>query len=121
MNVQGADTIFSPLDVAWGLDESSYSGALRQNMVWLCGLLPFEQAAQAMKRIGRQPVSDSSLWRLVQHTQQWLAHSTEGDAGIALPEGGSAGTTQLLSMDGGMVNIFGEGWKELKVGLVGHV
>jgi hypothetical protein len=29
--------------------------------------------------------------------------------------------THLLSMDGGMVNIEGEGWKELKVGLVGTV
>ena len=29
--------------------------------------------------------------------------------------------TKLLSMDGGMVNIFGEGWKELKVGLVADI
>ena len=67
MSVQGVDTIFSPLDVAWELDDGSYSGALKQNMVWLCGLLPFEQAAQAMARIGKRQVSDSSLWRMVQH------------------------------------------------------
>jgi len=28
---------------------------------------------------------------------------------------------KMLSMDGGMVNIRGEGWKELKVGLIGNV
>ena len=57
-------TAFSPLDVAWGLDEGLYGGALKQNMAWLCGLLPYEQAAQVMARIGKRPVSDSSLWRL---------------------------------------------------------
>ena len=124
MNVQGAGTIFSPLDAAWKLDESSYSGALKQNMVWLCGLLPYEQAAQVMVRIGKQPVSDSSLWRMAQHTEQWLDQTAEGDAREEAPVTDRASvvpSTKLLSMDGGMVNIFGEGWKELKVALVGTV
>jgi hypothetical protein len=64
--VRGADTIFSALDEAWGLDEGRYSGQLQQNMVWLCGLLAYQQAAQVMARIGKQVVSDSSLWRMAQ-------------------------------------------------------
>ena len=125
MSVQAVGTAFSPLDVAWGMDEGLYGGALKQNMTWLCGLLPYGQAAQVMARIGKRPISGSSLWRLAQQVGQRLKAAvtaepeTEGQ-----PEGlgASAGPdTQLLSMDGGMINIEGEGWKELKVGLVGTV
>lgn len=123
-SVRRAGIIFFPLDVAWGLDEGPYSGALKQNMVWLCGLLPYEQAAVVMGRIGKQSVSDSSLWRMVQHAGQQFsepAASTHRDARlVSTPESAESGT-KLLSMDGGLVNIFGEGWKELKVGLVGAV
>jgi hypothetical protein len=124
MNVQGVDTIFSPLDVAWALDNGSFSGVLKQNMVWLCGLLPYEQAAQVMARIGKRQVSDSSLWRMAQHTEQWLDRPADGevlDATAVSKSASAEPTTKLLSMDGGMVNIFGEGWKELKVALVGSV
>jgi hypothetical protein len=113
------DTVFSPLDAAWELDEGLYGGALKQNMAWLCGLLPYEQAAQVMTRIGKRPVSDSSLWRLAQKVGRALkAQWPEGQPASA---GAAQAETRLLSMDGGMVNIEGEGWKELKVGLVGTV
>lgn len=123
MNVQGVDPIFSPLDVAWAVDEGRYHGALKQNMVWLCGLLPYQAAAQVMARIGKQPVSDSSLWRLAQHTDQWLERPADDEAltPLVTQSASAAPTTNLLSMDGGMVNVFGEGWKELKVALVGSV
>jgi hypothetical protein len=123
MNVPGVDTIFSPLDVAWELDEGNFSGALKQNMVWLCGVLPYEQAAQVMARIGKRNVSDSSLWRMAQHADQWINQPTdEVRKTPTVPNRASAEvTTKLLSMDGGMVNIFGEGWKELKVVLVGNI
>jgi hypothetical protein len=118
-------TAFSPLDAAWELAEGLYGGALKQNMAWLCGLLPYGQAAQVMARIGKRPVSDSSLWRLAQkvgqalHRQETLEPKPEARLGVA---GESAEPDiQVLSMDGGMVNIEGEGWKELKVGLVGTV
>lgn len=93
-------------------------------MVWLCGLLPYEQAAAVMTRIGKQPVSDSSLWRMVQQAGQHLgqpAASTQGDATHEATAESAESDTKLLSMDGGLVNIFGEGWKEFKVGLVGSV
>ena len=125
MCVQAVDTAFSPLDAAWELDEGLYGGALKQNMAWLCGLLPYGQAAEVMARIGKRKVSGSSLWRLVQkvgqalHSQATLETQPEVPAGTP---GESAGSqTKLLSMDGGMVNIEREGWKELKVGLVGTV
>jgi hypothetical protein len=98
---------------------------MKQNMAWLGGLLPYGQAAEVMSRIGKRPVSDSSVWRLAQkvgrvlHRQETLEQKPEGQ-----PEavGESAGSdTRLLSMDGGMVNLEGEGWKALNVGLVGAV
>jgi len=119
------DTAFSPLDRAWELTEGLYGGALKQNMAWLCGLLPYEQAAEVMARIGKRPVSDSSLWRLAQKVGQVLhRQATLEQKPEALQEATPVSAqpdTQLLSMDGGMVNIQGEGWKELKVGLVGTV
>jgi hypothetical protein len=98
---------------------------LKQNMAWLCGLLPYGQAAEVMARIGKRPVSDSSLWRLAQkvgralHRQETLEEKPEVRP-EATPVSAQA-DTRLLSMDGGLVNIEGEGWKELKVGLVGTV
>jgi len=124
MNVRAADIIFSPLDTAWALDEGRYSGALKQNMVWLCGLLPYGQAAAVMARIGKRAVSDSSLWRMAQQTGQQLGKPATCDL-LETTHPSSAesvgAATKLLSMDGGMVTIFGEGWKELKVALVGCV
>ena len=35
-------------------------------MVWLSGLLPFEQSVAVMERIGEHFVSVSSTWRMVQ-------------------------------------------------------
>ena len=119
-----AAIIFFPLDAAWALDEGQYSGALKQNMVWLCGLLPYEQAAAVMARIGKCLVSDSSLWRMVQQAGQHLgkqAASDQLEATLVPPPDSAESDTKLLSMDGGLVNIFGEGWKEFKVALVGSV
>ncbi len=122
MSVRGADIIFSPLDTAWALDEGRYSGALKQNMVWLCGLLPYAQAAAVMARIGKRQVSDSSLWRMAQQAGQELSKPATCDLLEPTPQSSTkSADKKVLSMDGGMVNIFGEGWKELKVALVGSV
>jgi hypothetical protein len=123
--VQAVATVFSPLDAAWELAEGLYGGALKQNMAWLCGLLPYGQAAEVMRRIGKRPLSDSSLWRLAQKVGRVLkAQKTHEPVPEAQPDVAGAAAqdhTRLLSMDGGLVNLEGEGWKELKVGLVGTV
>jgi hypothetical protein len=79
MSVQAVGTAFSPLDVAWGMDEGLYGGALKQNMTWLCGLLPYGQAAEVMARIGKRPVGGSSLWRLAQQIGQRLKAAGPGE------------------------------------------
>lgn len=111
-----ANTVFSPLDERWGVDNSLYSPTLKGQMVWLSGLLPYAQAEAVMQRIGHQTMSDSSLWRAVEHYAECLEQVPPGVADSVLPE-----STKAVSMDGGMVNIREEGWKEFKVGLVGTV
>jgi hypothetical protein len=94
-------------------------------MVWLCGLVSFAHAAEVMRRIGKRQVSDSSLWRMVQTAGQHLLKQAALEAstdGLAHTDSvAEEFSTQLLSMDGGMVNIWGESWKEFKVALVGAV
>jgi len=106
---------FFPLDKAWELDNSVYSPTLKRNMVWLSGLLPYAQAEAVLQRIGHQTLSDSSLWRCVQQNSDLL--TPVNDAPTPFP----AESVVALSMDGGMVNIRDEGWKEFKVGLVSRV
>jgi len=85
-------------------------------MVWLSGLLPYAQAEAVLKRIGHQTLSDSSLWRMVQQ------HDLCGELETPMPlDDVPSALTKAVSMDGGMLNVRREGWKEFKVGLVGTV
>jgi hypothetical protein len=116
--------VFFPLDKAWGLDASVYSPELKRQLVWLSGLLPYAQAEAVMARIGKRTISDSSLWRTVERQGHRLTAETEPTKRVMAAPAGSDQPWdwgKMLSMDGGMVNIRQEGWKELKVGLIGHV
>jgi len=113
---------FFPRDKQWGLTKSVYSPHLAQEMVWLSGLLPYEQASTVWARIGECELPASSLWRQVQYHGRRLQTYVECQASVAAvdlaqwepahpqPKG--------ISMDGGMVNTREEGWRELKVGAV---
>ncbi len=116
--------VFFPLDKAWGLDASVYSPELKRQLVWLRGLLPFAQAEAVMRRIGKRTISDSSLWRTVERQgHRLMAEPQPSERGAVAPAVNDSPLDwgKMLSMDGGMVNIRGEGWKELKVGLIGQV
>lgn len=94
-------------------------------MVWLSGLLPYDQCEQVMERIGERYVSDSSIWRQTQrygiqmeaeidHQRQQVSVER-----IQFPDAHhDHHQRKAISMDGGMVNIRHEGWRELKVGAV---
>lgn len=94
-------------------------------MVWLSGLLPYAQCAEVFERIGQCRIGASSLWRRVQEYGAHLLAAAQHQQAQVSPERvqlGAAVTdhTQAkgVSLDGGMVNIRGEGWKEIKVGAV---
>ena len=100
--------------------------------VWLGGLLDFERGAQVLEQIGGVSISDSTVWRLCQtwgssfgevEAAQWTAANSpnyvqvEGKGSIA-PAAQAQFTKMGASMDGAMIHIRDEGWKELKVGCV---
>jgi hypothetical protein len=120
MCVRSVGPAFFPLDKAWGLDASIYSPELKRQMVWLSGLLPYAQAEAVMARIGKRTISDSSLWRAVEKQGDRLLVEGEPSEPV-VPNEALWSWGKALSMDGGMMNIRQEGWKELKVGLVGNV
>jgi hypothetical protein len=114
-----------PLDKQWHLDASAYTRALACQMVWLSGLLPYAQCQMVFKSIGERWVSASSIWRQTHKHGERLQTYVEqqrqqvGVERIQLPDAKHDHDQRKgVSMDGGMVNIRGEGWRELKVGTV---
>ena len=95
--------------------------------VWLSGLVPYAQAAAILNTIGEIPISASSVWRRV---SVWGANcqaveAMQRAASLAAPTREELNPSDALvgqdlgaAMDGGMVHLRGEGWKELKVGCV---
>lgn len=97
-------------------------------MVWLSTQVPYEMASEIFKRIGHRHIPGVSIWRQTQKHGQRLEDAAQQARQqdpvertvIPLrrePWQGRKG----ISLDGGMVNIRGEGWKEFKVGAVFNV
>lgn len=114
-----------PLDERWQLRGSQYSDTVSKQMVWLSGLLPYGQVVQVFERIGHRGMPQSNLWRETQTQGERLQHELEHQCASVAPERVVVGherddhdTPKGVSMDGGMVNIRGEGWKEFKAGVV---
>jgi hypothetical protein len=91
------------------------------------GHVPGETAETIFQEIGGVPVSDSSLWRRVAHWGETIkAQESLRSATASAPpppseiqRGEPRGATDMgVAMDGAMLNVRGEGWKELKVGSV---
>lgn len=96
-----------------------------KQMLWLSGLLPFAQGVEVMERIGEHFISASTTWRMVQvygkQLQTIVEHEQEQVSveRIQLPDAKHDHEQgKAISMDGGMVHIRGEGWREMKVGTV---
>lgn len=120
--------MFFPLDERWGLSGSVYSPGRAKQMVWLSGLLPYEQAAQVFERIGHCVVPGVSIWRQTgSHGQRLQAYEEQRQAAgkiermVLPPAGQDHRRRKGISMDGGMVHLRKEGWKEFKVGAVFNV
>jgi hypothetical protein len=121
--------VFSPLDEQLGLWEKNWSEGLAKEAVWISGVVDsYEEAETVMRRIGHVAMSDSSIWRRV---EKWgerfkLVEAEGRDKARALPKRGEVMASEAkrteermgAAMDGAMVHILDEGWKELKVGCV---
>lgn len=94
-------------------------------MVWLSGLVTFAHAQQILEDIGQLNVATTTLWEQVQvqgerlqayvsQTQQHVSvERTRWHHQLYDPK-----MKRCVSIDGGMVCLRDEGWKEMKVGLV---
>ena len=118
-------TVFFPLDEQLTLPRSGFSPAFAKQMVWLSGLLPFGQSVEVMARIGERFMSQSTTWRMVQHygeqLQTVVEHQREQESveRIQLPDARHDHEQRKgVSIDGGMVHIREQGWREMKVGTV---
>ena len=123
-----ANGVFSPLDHQLALVDKHWSENVVKAAVWLSGVVgSYEKAAVVLLRIGQLGLSATSIWRRVeQWGTAWQAVEEVRQAKAnALPSVGEATQAQPserqrlgAALDGAMVNIRQEGWKELKVGCV---
>lgn len=117
--------VFFPLDEQLGVRETHWSEALAQQAVWLYAQVEDDLAEQILQKIGGLSISDTSIWR---RAQKWgekirIHETVRATVASALPQRGqvirgkvSRAKRMGAAMDGAMIHIRDEGWKELKVG-----
>lgn len=117
--------VIFPLDERWGLDKCGYSPSLSYQVVWLSGLVTFAHAQQILCDVGQIDITKTTLWEHVQHHGARLhAHGLQTQAHVSVErtrwetQHYDPKMTRCVSVDGGMVCLRDEGWKEMKVGLV---
>jgi hypothetical protein len=107
-----------------------WSDGLRKLAVWLDGLLTFERAETVLAKVGQVAMSDTTAWRQAQAcgAQAQALEAAQRAVATAVPDRqhivlgqAPSGDRLAVAMDGGMLPIRGEGWKELKVGGLGRI
>ena len=123
--------MFFPLDKQLALQENHWSEGLLKQVTWLCGIAEYRLAAEALERIGGITLSDTTIWRRVQGCGQKMQEvierkrikaSTDSARWWDAPGKERRQVGRMgAGMDGTMIHIRDEGWKELKVGCVFEV
>jgi hypothetical protein len=105
--------------------EKQWSEQVAKQAVWLSGLVPFNRAAEILQTVGQMAISSSSVWRRVKHwgAQMQAVEARQQVKAYELEEPRPHDLNRSLgkmgvAMDGTMIHIRKEGWKELKVGSV---
>lgn len=105
--------------------EKHWSEQVAKQAVWLSGLVAYEQAAEIMEQVGQIAISASSIWRRAQRwgSQMQVIEARQQVKAYELEEPRPQDPNRSLgkmgvSMDGSMIHVRTEGWKELKVGCV---
>lgn len=118
---------FFPLSEQLRIVDERISPGVARHAVWLAGLVPYDQAATILAQIGYLNVSASTIWRRVQHWGRQFAAQEEVERAQAQalpvqwePPSRAAVPDQRLgvALDGFMVHVVAEGWKEMKLGAV---
>lgn len=105
--------------------DKHWSEQVAKQAVWLSGLVTFEEAERILGQVGGLVMSDSSVWRRVAvWGDRFQAVEATERALAEVSGGGSHAKTDNkpgkmgVALDGAIVNVRKEGWKELKVGCV---
>lgn len=117
-----------PLDQQLDVKERNWSESIIREATWLSGKAgSFEEAEEILRRIAKIEMDDSTIWRHVEKRGEIMREAEEKrkEKALTLPQVGerprqpSPGADYMgVGMDGAMVNIREEGWKEFKVGTV---
>jgi hypothetical protein len=127
--VTTAAGVFFPLDEQLALRDKHWTASLAKSAVWLSGVVgSFEEAAAVLLRIGQIDLPKTSVWRRVApwgaefqaYDEACGARATQlrSRSEFITPVRGGSQEKMGVAMDGGMVHLLEEGWKELKVGCV---
>ena len=110
-----------------GYGDEGWSESVSRQAVWLSGLVPFAQAEAILQEIGQINISRCSIWRrsVLWGARFKAAEDRAREQANALPEKWQPPSRAVepdrrmgVAMDGMMVHVRQEGWKELKVGAV---
>jgi len=122
--------VFFPLDKQLGLKDQHWSEQVAKQAVKYSGKLSYGEAAEALMELGQIEISVKSVWRL---TQGWgevmkkVEAQEDNEANGTVDSLATGKVEEELglrlgaSMDGTMIYIRGEEWKELKVGCLFEV
>lgn len=120
MSVPNAAKAFFPLDEQLVMRDLHWSEGITRQVVRLSGRMAYAEVVETLQEVGQIQVSKSSVWRLSQRWGAQLKAQTTA-------EGGGTRTHEepvermSVSLDGAMVYVLEEGWKELKVGTISEV
>ena len=99
--------------------EKHWSEQISKLAVWLSGMMPYEQAAETMQRVGQIDISTSRVWRRVENwgAKMQAVEARQQVKAYELAEPRPHDPNQSLgkmgvAMDGAMIHIRKEGWKE---------
>lgn len=124
--VPTANVGFFPLDQQLELSDAHWSAGLTQLAVRLSALMPFDQANVILEEAFQLPTPVTSLWRRTQQvgTRLQAVQERQRRQATALPSRWEPPISRQtdkrmgVALDGAIINLRHEGWKELKIACV---
>ncbi len=108
--------VFFPLDKQLVIHDKHWSEGVVRQAVKLSGKMAYGDAAETLQETGQIRISPTSVWRL---TQSWGAVLKAQERQETRREPSERPAERLsASLDGALVFILGEGWKEFKAGTI---
>jgi len=126
--VKPVEQAFFPLDEQLGLEKGSEaSPGLKKEMARLSAIVTYSQVQETLERIGQIKVSQSQIWSQTQAAGEKFQarEQAQNQAALNLPKRNESAVIKTDpdlrlggSLDGGMMYIREEGWKEFKAGCI---